>query len=97
MISHICDRCERPILENETRYVARLEVFAAPDLPEITLEDLLRDHSADIRKLIGDCQAMSEEELMRDVYVEMKFVLCRRCQRAWLDNPLGRPSPGEAG
>src|SRR5438128_2582195 len=43
MITHICDRCGRPIERGQLRYVAKIEVFAAADPLEITLEDLLRD------------------------------------------------------
>jgi hypothetical protein len=89
MITHICDRCGRPIFADETRYIARIEVFAAPDLPAFTMDDLQRDHSAEMQRLIDQCEGLTEEELMREVHVEMKFDLCRACQRAYLDRPLG--------
>jgi sporulation protein YlmC with PRC-barrel domain len=69
MVTHICDRCGRPILKGEPRYVARIEVFAAADPLEISAEDLARDASDEIEALLSACEQLSEEELMRDVYV----------------------------
>lgn len=88
MITHICDRCGRPIKRGQIRYTARIQVFAAADLLEITLDDLLRDTGREMDDLIGQCEQLSERELMRDVYVEFKFDLCRACQRVYLDDPL---------
>jgi NMD protein affecting ribosome stability and mRNA decay len=88
MITHLCDRCGRPIERGELRYVARVEVFAAPDVLEITLADLLADSRDEMDRLLRQCEQMTEDELMRDVHVELKFDLCRRCQRAYLNNPL---------
>ena len=88
MITHLCDRCGRPIFKGQTRYVARLEVYAAPDVVEVGLEELLTDQRAEMDRLIEQCASMSEAELMQDVHVEMTFDLCRACQRALLANPL---------
>jgi len=88
MITHICDRCGRPIFQGEAHYVARLEVFAAPDPIEITPQDLLEDTAATIDELLEQCAGLSEEEVRRDVYGERKFDLCRLCQRNLLANPL---------
>jgi hypothetical protein len=87
-ITHICDRCGRPIGKGETRYVARIQVYAAPSSPEISAEDLMVDHTDEIGRLMDQCAAMSEDELMQDVYVELQYDLCRRCQRAYLANAL---------
>lgn len=34
---------------------------------------------------------MTEEELMRDVYIEFQFDLCRACQKAYVSAPLAKP------
>ncbi len=95
MFTHICDRCGKPMERSELRYVARIEVFATADLLEITAEDLLRDHTDEIDHLLEQCERMSEDELMQDVHVEMRFDLCRACQRAFLADPLGCQGPSE--
>lgn len=90
-----CDRCGRTIAKGETRYRVHLEVKAAADPLEITAADLTRDLTLLREHLIEQSEAMTEEELMRDVYVTLAFNLCRRCQRAWLRDPLGRTAPAQ--
>jgi len=86
---HICDRCGRPLMEGELRYLAKLEVWAAADPLVVTAEEMSRDHAILREHLIEQSEAMTEEELMRDVQVTREFCLCRRCQLTWLQNPLG--------
>ena len=88
MITHICDRCGRPIQQGQLRYTARIQVFAAADPLEITLDDLMRDTGREIDRLLQQCEALSEEELMRDVFVQFQFDLCRACQKAYVTDPL---------
>jgi len=88
MITHLCDRCGRPIEHGEPRYVAKIEVFAAAEPLEITAGDLAGDPRGEIERLARECRGKSEEELMRDVHVAFQFDLCRRCQLAYVANPL---------
>lgn len=88
MITHICDRCGKPIEKDEIRYVAKIEVFAAADPLEITFEDLLTDHRTEIGLLLNACEKLSEDELMRDVHVQYQFDLCRDCQKTYVRDPL---------
>ena len=88
MITHICDRCGRPLEQGKLRYIARIEVLAAADPLEITLDDLLRDSRREMNAILEQCEQMTEEELMRDVYVKFEFDLCRACQQAYVTDPL---------
>jgi len=88
MITHICDRCGRPIQKGQLRYIAKIEVLAAADPLEITLEDLLRDTRREMDALLAQCEQSSEEQLMRDVYVKFEFDLCRACQKSYVTDPL---------
>ena len=88
MISHICDRCGRPLEQGQLRYIARIEVLAAADPMEITLDDVLRDTRREMDALLKQCEHLTEEELMRDVYVKFVFDLCRTCQKAYVADPL---------
>ena len=83
-----CDRCGRRISKNAVRYIAKIQVYAAYDPLEITSNELLRDHTKDIERLLKQCERMSEEELMRGVYVDFEFNLCARCQKVYISNPL---------
>ena len=70
------------------RYIAKIQVYAAPDPQEITEKDLRRDHTADIERLLKQCENLSEEKLMQDVYVNFEFDLCSDCQKSFICNPL---------
>jgi hypothetical protein len=95
MITHICDRCGRPLQNGQLRYTARIQVFAAADPIVITLDDLLRDTQREMKELFDQCEQLSEEELMRDVYVEFQFDLCRSCQKIYIADPLSVARGGE--
>jgi hypothetical protein len=88
MITHICDRCGRPLEQGHLRYIAKIEVFAAAAPLEITLDDLLRDSRREMDALLKQCEELTEEELMRDVYVKFEFDLCRACQKEYVTDPL---------
>ena len=88
MITHICDRCGRPLEQGQLRYLAKIEVVAAADPLEITFDDLLRDTRREIDALLDECEQLTEEQLMRDVYVKFEFDLCRACQKAYVTDPL---------
>ncbi|MBN1268738.1 MAG: hypothetical protein JXB04_04060 [Kiritimatiellae bacterium] len=88
MLNRACDRCGQPLEEGALRYVARIQVYAAYDPLNITFEDLEQDHEAKIRQILDECKDLSEEELMREVYVDFKFDLCPACQKAYIKDPL---------
>lgn len=88
-ITRICDRCGELIEEGMLRYEARIQVYAAYDPLNITFEDLTKDHSEEIRKIIEQCKNLSEEELMKGVYVDFLFDLCPSCQKTYIRDPLG--------
>jgi hypothetical protein len=95
MITRVCDCCGQPLEQGALRYVAKIQVFAAYDPLEITFEDLMRDHSDDIKKILEQCKDLTEEELLRDVFVDFQFDLCRACQRAYIQDPLPASREGD--
>src|SRR2546428_11476090 len=88
MITHICDRCGCPIEQGQLRYVAKIHVFAAADMLEITLEELMRDTRKEMDRLLGKGEEFSEEGLMRGVFVQIPFDPCRACPRTYIANPM---------
>ena len=88
MITHICDRCGRPLEQGQLRYIAKIEVFAAADPLVITLDDLLRDTRREMDDALEECEKLTEEELMRDVYVQFQFDLCPSCQKSYIMDPM---------
>ena len=94
-ITHLCDRCGQPLEKGQLRYTVKIQVFAAYDELEVSGKDLLKSHKAEIQRLIEQTSHMTEEELMREVYVELRFDLCRECQREYLKQPIPQPPDPE--
>lgn len=88
MATRLCDRCGQPIEDGALRYIAKIQVYAAYDPMHITFEDMTRDHRPEIQAILKQCEGMTEEELMQDVYVDFAFDLCRPCQRVYIKDPL---------
>ena len=63
-------------------------MFAAANTLVVSAEELKEDRTDEMDRLLRQCAGMTEEELMRDVFVEFQFDLCRACQRAYITNPL---------
>jgi hypothetical protein len=87
MITHICDRCYRPLAKKNPRYVVKIQVYAAADPLEITAEDL-KAPQMDLQEAMAKAAEQTEAEAMRDVYVELQYDLCRPCQQAYLRQPM---------
>lgn len=91
MIHYTCDCCKRPLdVKNDTRYVVRLEVYAALDPMEDELDDD-RDHLQEINDII---ESLDDEEIASEAgdqfYQHVRYDLCGECRKRFLSNPLGR-------
>jgi hypothetical protein len=95
MISRACDRCGQPLEDGALRYVAKVQVYAAYDPLEITFEDLAVDQEEQIARILEECRDLTEEELMRDVYVDFRFDLCPSCQKSYIKDPMPVERDGE--
>ena len=92
-----CDMCGKALLVDEdVRYVVKIEVYAAYDPMELTQQDLEKDRRRELEALLEKARNMSEEELQDSVYRELEFHLCPACQRRYLKNPLGTEGTGES-
>ena len=79
-----CDRCGKPLLADEDiRYVARIEVYAAYDPMELTAEDLAADNRAEIRRLVAKMHKREPAELEAQVYEAFRFDLCPACRKLY--------------
>jgi hypothetical protein len=87
----LCDLCKAP-LKPAGHYVVRMDVFADPSMPETTTEELAKDDlGRTMAELMEEMKHLSEEELQDQVHRRFEFVLCGKCHRAFLANPLGKP------
>jgi len=85
----VCDACgETLLLDDDVRYVVRLEGFAAYDPLEITKSDLEKDFEAEMKKLLESLSRLSPEQAQDQVYRSFRFDLCPRCWKRLLEDPL---------
>ena len=97
MMQLTCDRCGKTLLlDEDVRYVAKIQVYAAYDPLELSAEDLKKDHRAELRALVEKLKAMEPEKAQDSVYRELTFHLCPACQREYLKDPLGTGAQPQA-
>ncbi|HET6441794.1 MAG TPA: hypothetical protein VFH53_05395 [Phycisphaerae bacterium] len=91
MIHYTCDMCGKPLLADEdTRYVVKVEVYAAYDPMEITDADLAEDKSEEVQELLEQMADMDAEQLEDQVHKTFRFDLCLACQARYVQDPLSR-------
>jgi len=91
MIHFTCDMCGRSLLADEdTRYVVKIEVYAAYDPMEVTGEDLEADRGEAYQELLDELADLDGEEAEGQVYKVFRFDLCPACQAKYLKDPLLR-------
>ena len=89
MIHFTCDCCGRSINQtSETRYVVRMEVYAAMD-DEAGHAAEEADHLEEIEDLLERMDDV-DAELDDALYRQVRYDLCPDCRERFLRNPLGR-------
>jgi hypothetical protein len=92
-----CDGCGLEMKRGELRYRVTIDVRAAYDELTVGLMDLLRDHRADLERLIEQRKDKDPKAVEESVYKQFKLDLCPRCQRGYLKDPLRfHPEQGAA-
>ena len=93
-----CDMCGKVLLADEdTRYIARIEVFAAYDPMEIAPSDIRKDRSDEMARLLEQLREADPQELQDQVYRSLQFDLCPGCQKKYLAEPLPQRPGGNQG
>jgi hypothetical protein len=87
----LCHRCGADLTPGKGDfYVVRIEAFADPTPPTLSLEEFSRlDPGAEIDRIIEETAGMSERQLMDGVYRKLVIHLCGPCYRLWIENPAG--------
>lgn len=84
-----CDRCGKSLLiDEDVRYVARLEVVAAYDPMEVTEEDLAADREGEMGRLLEKMAGLTEQEALESVYWRRVYDLCPPCQASYVKDPF---------
>jgi len=89
VIRYRCDRCGTMLdADGADRYIVTIEAYAAAGPLDFTDEDLRKDCSEQIRKLIGELEKSDVDAVEDQVYRRFRFDLCGGCHRHLLDHPL---------
>ncbi len=80
-MSRKCSNCGAEVHPNAQLYVLRIELYAKAEPLELTIDDLLADHTAQIEKLIEEMEVLDAEEATDEVYEAYAFELCAKCRR----------------
>jgi hypothetical protein len=80
-------RCGKDLPEGSLKYVVDIRVYADFDgvlrFPEGDIEE-------EVGRLMERIERMDPQELERDVYQEMAFLLCKGCRDRFVEDPLSR-------
>jgi hypothetical protein len=91
MIHFTCDLCGKTLLADEdTRFVVKIDVYAAYDPMEITSQDLDEDRTEEMEALFEELEDMDPEDAEAGVFKTFRYDLCPECHAAYLKDPLGR-------
>jgi hypothetical protein len=66
----------------------RIVAVADPSPPLITEEDLARDTSREIARLLAQLRGQSEQQLIDQVYQARLLYLCAPCYTRWIADPV---------
>lgn len=80
-MARFCHNCGCEVPAQDQLYVLRLELFAKAEPLELTIDDLLADHTSQIEKLIKEMEKLDPEEATDEVYEAYTFELCPVCRR----------------
>jgi len=89
MVHYTCDMCGKPLLlDDELRYVVKIEVYAAYDPMEVTEDDLNDDFEDQIDELCEQLDNADEQDLEDKMYKSFRFDLCSACHDQFMQDPL---------
>lgn len=92
MIRYRCDSCGQDLRrDGSDHYIVRIEAFAAAGMLEFSRDEVERDHTREIQKLIAELEKKSPDDVEDQVYRNFRFDLCPACHRRFLSRPLNLP------
>ncbi|UCD71570.1 MAG: hypothetical protein JSW70_00865 [Syntrophobacterales bacterium] len=87
MSGQYCVKCGKRLPEGKLKYVVDIRVYADFDgvlnIPEGDIEE-------EVHRLMGEIESMDPDELEKDVYQEMAFLLCKGCRDRFMEDPLSK-------
>jgi hypothetical protein len=85
-----CDRCGREVQPGRGDfYLVSIVAVADPSPPFFTEDDLVRDVSREIDRLVKNLAGVEEQDAIDQVYRRKVLVLCVPCYARWIESPTG--------
>lgn len=98
MIEYRCDRCHRAIdVENEVRYVVKMEIMAALEPSYDATDAGDRDHLLEIHEILERGDDAESELIGDEIFQARRYDLCPECHKKFLAAPLGREAAAQLG
>ena len=89
MLHFSCDLCGKDLTDGrDSRYVVRMEVYAAADPAQLTDADLSDDQLEAVGQLLRDGDDADQEPA--PAYKKLQYDLCPGCHKKFLADPLNR-------
>ena len=89
MLHFSCDLCGKDLTDGrDSRYVVRMEVYAAADPAQLTDADLSDDQLEAVGQLLRDGDDADAEPA--PAYKKLQYDLCPPCHKKFLADPLNR-------
>jgi hypothetical protein len=89
MLHFSCDLCGKDLTDGrDSRYVVRMEVYAATDPGRLTDDDLSDDNLEAVGELLRDADEADREPA--PAYKKLQYDLCPTCHVKFLADPLNR-------
>jgi hypothetical protein len=91
MLHFTCDLCGRELLPGTTtRYVVKVEIFAAHDPADLAEDDLDEDHMEEVSQLLHEVEQEGISDTLPPTSQHMRYDLCPACHKRFSQDPLGR-------
>jgi hypothetical protein len=91
MVHYTCDLCGKELLmEEDARYVVKVEVYPVYDQMDEEEEALEEDHLTSLNENLSQEGQAAPDGGEQDDYRCFRFDLCPVCRRRYLEDPLFR-------
>lgn len=88
MMHCTCDHCGKELrLDEEKRYVVKIEITLAEPVGGLTEEDLDEDHLEAVSQILKEAEEDGDLEEPRRTF---RYDLCHDCQRRFVRDPLAK-------
>jgi hypothetical protein len=85
-----CSRCGVAVAAGRGEYyLVDIRAVADPSPPVFTDDDLSQDAERAIAELLSRIRALTERQLLDEIYRRKLFCLCNACYASWIEDPVG--------